>query len=122
MFGGAEAYGDGGLAHVLERMPSYAAGELGYHTRTVSTTEYMSISHTALEYKLDQVSATLPGDTVDAIHYLRGAGDVGEGRLIDFARMYLRLRHPGTGAALRRMAGRDTPLGRALRRVPRRGG
>ena len=118
-FGGAAAYEDGGLAHVLERMPSYAAGELGYHTRTVATAEYMAISHTALEYKLDQVSATLPGDTVDAIHYLRGAGYVGEGRLIDFARMYLRLRHPGTGAALRKIVGRDTALGKALRRLRR---
>lgn len=118
-FGGADAYRDGGLAHVLERMPAYAAGELGYHVRTVSTAQYMSISHTALEYKLDQLSATLPGDTVDAIHYLRGAGNVGEGRLIDFARMYLRLHHPGTGAALRKVAGRDTIIGRAARRLLR---
>jgi rhamnosyltransferase len=118
-FGAEEAYRDGGLAHVLERMPVYAAGELGFHARTVSTTEYMSISHPALEYKLDQLSATLPGDTVDAIHYLRGAGNVGEGRLIDFARMYLRLHHPGTGAALRRVAGRDTAMGRTLRRLRR---
>ncbi|WP_342000945.1 rhamnan synthesis F family protein [Microbacterium sp. LWH7-1.2] len=118
-FGGAAAYEDGGLAHVLERMPSYAAGELGFHTRTAANAEYMAISHTALEYKLDQLSATLPGDTLDAIHYLRGAGNVGEGRLIDFARMYLRLHHPGTGAALRRVVGRDTPLGRGLRRILR---
>ncbi|MFT4135080.1 rhamnan synthesis F family protein [Microbacterium sp.] len=119
-FGGAEAYQDGGLAHVLERLPSYAAGELGFHTRTVATRDHMSISHTALEYKLDQISATLPGYSVDAIHYLRGVGEVGEGRLIDFARMYLRMHRPGTGAALRRIAGRDTVLGRALRRLRRR--
>jgi rhamnosyltransferase len=116
-FGGGEAYEDGGLAHILERMPSYAAGELGFHTRTVATPEYIAVSHTALEYKLDQLSATLPGDTVDAIHYLRGAGNVGEGRLIDFVRMYLRLHHPGTGAALRRILGRDAALGKALRRI-----
>ena len=42
-FGGAEAYQDGGLAHILERMPSYAAGELGYHTRTIANAEYMAI-------------------------------------------------------------------------------
>lgn len=118
-FGGGAAYADGGLAHVLERMPSYAAGELGYHTRTAATAEYMAISHTALEYKLDQLSATLPGDTVEAIHYLRGAGNFGEGRLIDFVRMYFRLHHPGTGAALRRIVGRETLLGTALRRIRR---
>ncbi len=116
-FGGADAYRDGGLAHILERMPSYAAGELGFHTRTASTTEYMAISHTALEYKFDQVASTLPGDTVDAIHYLRGAGHVGQGRLIDFVRMYMRMHHPGTGAALRKLVGRDTAMGRALRRL-----
>jgi lipopolysaccharide biosynthesis protein len=114
-FGGVEAYQDGGLAHILERMPSYAAGELGFHTRTVATAEYMAVSHTALEYKLDQLSATLPGDTVDAIHFLRGAGNVGRGRIVDFARMYIRLHHPGTGAALRRIAGRDTVVGRSVR-------
>lgn len=118
-FGGAEAYRDGGLAHVIERLPSYAAGELGYHTRTVSTAEYMAISHTSLEYKLDQISATLPGDTVDAIHYLRGVGHVGEARLIDVVRMYLRIHRPGTGAALRRVAGRNTTLGRLLRHLRR---
>jgi lipopolysaccharide biosynthesis protein len=113
-FGGADAYADGGLAHILERLPSYAAGESGYHTRTVATAEYMSISHTALEYKLDQLSSTLPGDTVDAIHYLRGVGQVGRGRLIDFARMYIRLHFPGVGAAARRISGRETMLGRVL--------
>ncbi len=121
-FGGADAYRDGGLAHVLERMPVYAAGELGYHVRTVTTADYMSISHTALEYKTDRLSATLPGDIVDAVRHLQAAGDVGEGRLIDFARTYLRLHHPGMAAALRRVVGRDTTLGRVLRRYRGQGG
>jgi rhamnosyltransferase len=114
-FGGAEAYRDGGFAHILERLPSYAAGELGYHTRTVSTTEYMSISHTALEYKMDQLSTTFPSDTVDAINFMRTAGGFGRGGIADFLRAYLRLHRPGTGAALRRVVGRDTWLGRLLR-------
>ncbi|WP_243076980.1 rhamnan synthesis F family protein [Microbacterium sp. SS28] len=118
-FGSEDAYNDGSLAHILERLPSYAAGELGYHTRTVATAEYMAISHTMLDYKLDEISSALPGDTVEAIHYLRGVGHVGRGRLIDFARMYVRLHFPGVGAALRRVVRRRPLLGRVLARSRR---
>ncbi|MEV8266696.1 rhamnan synthesis F family protein [Microbacterium sp. NPDC076911] len=100
-FGGAEAYRDGGLAHVLERVPSYAAGELGYHTRTVCTTEYLSISHTAFDYNLDQMSTTIPGDTVEQIHFLKRAGYVGSGTWRDFVNMYVRL-NPTERSPLRR--------------------
>lgn len=119
-FGGAEAYRDGGLAHVLERMPSYAAGELGYHTRTIATTDYMSVSHTSLEFKLDEVSATLPGDTVDAIQFLRGGGSAHGAGLIDLARVYVAARHPRVGTVVRRTVGRSSRLGRALSRLRRR--
>lgn len=119
-FGGVEQYRDGGLAHVLERMPSYAAGELGYHTRTAATTDYMAISHTALEFKLDEISATLPGDTVDAIHFLRGGGRAGGGRLIDLVRVYVATRHPRVGVVIRRTVGRSSPVGRAVARIRRR--
>src|SRR5690606_35647636 len=77
VFGGAEAYRDGGLAHILERMPSYAAGELGYHTRTVATPEYTSISHTSMQFNFDQMSATIPGDSVERIMFIKRAGYVG---------------------------------------------
>ena len=93
-FGGADAYRDGGLAHILERMPSYAAGELGFHTRTVSSFEYMSISHTALEFKLDEMSYTLPGEAFEKIDFLRHSGYVGTGSARDFLRMYRNLRRP----------------------------
>lgn len=98
-FGGAEAYRDGGLAHILERMPSYAAAELGYHTRTVSTAEYLSISHTSMEFNLDHLSATTTGDSVDRIMFIKQAGYVGSGRPGDFVRMYFGL-HPRVGRLL----------------------
>ena len=98
-FGGAEAYRDGGLAHILERMPSYAAAELGYHTRTVSTAEYLSISHTSMEFNLDHLSATTTGDSVDRIMFVKQAGYVGRGRPADFVRMYFGL-HPRVGRRL----------------------
>lgn len=112
-FGGAEAYRDGGLAHILERMPSYAAGELGFHTRTVSTAEYMSISHTSLEFNLDQMSTTIPGDSVEQILFLKRAGYVGQGRLRDFVRMYFGL-HPRVGRRLGWMIDPSSRFGRVV--------
>lgn len=111
-FGGAEAYRDGGLAHILERMPVYAAGELGYHSRTVMTADQMAVSHTAFEFNFDELSSTIPGATYEQIEFLRLAGSTGNGRLRDFARIYMRLHHPGTGARMRRAMEPDRPLGR----------
>ncbi|XKF89887.1 rhamnan synthesis F family protein [Microbacterium lacus] len=118
-FGGAEAYRDGGLAHVLERLPSYAAAELGYHTRTVSTAEYMAISHTSMEFNFDQMSATIPGDSVDRILFLKRAGYVGQGRLRDFVRMYFGLR-PRLGRKLGWLIDPSSRFGRTVGRLRRR--
>ena len=63
---------DGSLAHVQERIVTYAAAELGYHTRTVATATYAAISHTFLEYKLDQMSSAIEGYPIDQIHMIRG--------------------------------------------------
>ncbi|MBN9213841.1 MAG: hypothetical protein ABS62_03040 [Microbacterium sp. SCN 70-200] len=117
-FGGVEAYQDGGLAHILERMPSYAAGELGYHTRTVSTAEYMSISHTSMEFNLDQMSATTPGDLTDRVLLIKRAGYVGEGRLRDFVRMYFGL-HPRVGRRLGWLIDPHSRFGRVVGRFRR---
>ncbi len=94
-FGGAEAYLDGGLAHILERMPSYAAGERGYHTRTVANLEYLATSYSALSYNLDQMSATTPGASMDQIALLKRMGFWGDGRPYDVMRMFLRMHRPG---------------------------
>lgn len=93
-FGGAEAYLDGGLAHILERMPSYAAGELGFHTRTIATAEYLSTSYSALSYNLDQLSTTMPGTTMDQIQLLKRLGDWNHGSARDFGRMFVTLHLP----------------------------
>jgi rhamnosyltransferase len=99
-FGGLEAYQDGGLAHVLERMPVYAAGELGFHSRTVANRDYLASSYTALDYNLDQFSSTLHDSTMQQIQLLNSAGPVEYGTLTDFARMFARLHRPGSEAAL----------------------
>lgn len=87
-------YGDGGLGHVLERIPAYAAGESGMYARTVSTREYMSVSHTALDFKLDQMAATTPGYLDEQITMLKRAGFWGKAKLADLALLTVRLHHP----------------------------
>ena len=117
-FGGLEAYQDGGLAHILERMPSYAAGELGYHTRTIANADYLAQSYTALDYNLDQMSETIPGATMDQIGLLRILGHMGEGSLGDFAKMYLRRHHPERDEdSFQRIYDRTAPVRGALWRL-----
>lgn len=116
-FGGAEAYQDGGLAHILERMPSYAAGELGFHTRTIVAPDYAAVSFTALDYKLDEMAATLPGYAYEKIDRLRAVGFVGKGSGIDFLRMYMRLNHMGAVHRMRRLMDPARRPGRWIRRV-----
>lgn len=93
-FGGAAAYRDGGLAHVLERMPSYVAGEAGYITRTIANADYLATSYTALDYNLDHFSSTMPDTTMHQIHFLKRLGPLGRGSLEDFALIFARLRRP----------------------------
>ncbi|MCV0333160.1 MULTISPECIES: rhamnan synthesis F family protein [unclassified Microbacterium] len=116
-FGGTEEYKDGGHAHVLERMPSYAAGELGYHTRTIATPTYLARSYTALEYNLDQMSSTLMDTTMQQIERMRAAGDFGDGRLEDFAYMYARMNKPELEPRFRAAFARVAPWRRRLGRL-----
>lgn len=106
-------YGDGTLSHVQERMVSYAAAELGYHTRTVANTGYAAISHTFLEYKLDQMSADVPGYAYDQIHAMRPLVRLVDGGQLSVLR-YLVLRyHPWTSRVLLAVT---KPLRRRARR------
>ena len=123
-FGGAEAYVDGGLAHVLERMPVYAAGELGFHSMTIATPAYLAKSYTAFDYNLDQMSATMPEDTQHQIEFLRRAGYIGWGRFRDFVDMWVRLHRPDSAARIDRLFARSEGvrgrLWRARQRLRRR--
>lgn len=116
-FGGAEAYVDGGLAHVLERMPSYAAGEVGYYTRTIANAEYAAVSHGVLDYDLDQFTSTMPDSTMHQIQFLQRLGPLGAGKLEDFAYVVARRRPQLAGAVQRAFA-----LARRVRRALRRKG
>jgi rhamnosyltransferase len=118
-FGGADQYRDGGLAHILERMPSYAAGEAGFVTRTLLTTDYAEISQPALEFDLDQMTALVPATTEEQFDALRRVGHFGTGRARDFLRMYIRSRWPHAGSIVR---GALAPILTIRRRVLGRGG
>jgi len=93
-------YPDADLARTMERTIAYVAGERGYHCRTILNAEHAAISHTAIEYKLDQLSSTTPGYPIEQIQFLHRAGWTGHGGVVGLARMYLRLNHPGASRAI----------------------
>lgn len=125
---GRRSYGD--LAHLQERLIAYSAGEAGYHARTVLTFEHAQISHTALDFKVDQLFSTTRGWPVEQIRMLHRAGYPGYGGTVALARMYMRLNHPRVVRSLSpvyRLAYRafalSAPARRALARLrDRRGG
>lgn len=89
------------LAHVQERIIAVAAAQAGYYARTVLTAEHASISHTALEYKVDEMFSTTRGYPVEQIRLLHRAGPAGHGGPVALLRMYTRINHPGVAEALR---------------------
>lgn len=117
-FGGPQQYRDGGLAHVLERLPSYAAGERGYVTRTVLRDDYAALSQTALEFDLDQLTALVPAPAEEQHVALMRAGHFGRARVRDFVRILVRVTWPGLGARVR--AARRRRRVRSLVRIPGR--
>jgi rhamnosyltransferase len=101
---------DAPLGPTIERLISNAAGELGFHARTVLNMEHAELSHTALEFKLDQLSSTTPGYPVEQIQFLHRAGPTGHGGAAGLARMYLQLNHPSVARAI-------SPVYQAVRTV-----
>jgi rhamnosyltransferase len=104
------------LDRVIERLVSMAAGERGFHTRTVIDRRHAALSHLALEYKTDQLATTLPGYPVEQIQFLHRAGWTGTGGAVAFIRMYMRMNHPGL---VKRLDPVMHPVGRAARAVLR---
>lgn len=97
------AHLDGSIAHVQERLFSYASSELGYHTKTVATSRYAAISHTSLEYKLDRMSKNIPGYPIDQVHLLDEAGEFIGGGPVGYLKAYLRLSKPTLARRLTRV-------------------
>jgi rhamnosyltransferase len=113
----AGAYDDGSLAHVLERMPVYAAGERGYHARTVANRDYLAASHTALEYNLDQISQTLPENSMHQIQFLKRLGFIESGSLPDFISVFFRMYRPQDEQRALALYGRTARVRSGIRRL-----
>ncbi len=112
----AGQYDDGGLAHVLERMPVYAAGERGFHARTIANRDYFATSYTALDMNLDQMSVTLPDNTMIQIELLKRMGYIERGSLRDFISVFTRMYRPDLEAPALRWHDRIAQVRRGLRR------
>ncbi|MDQ1137600.1 lipopolysaccharide biosynthesis protein [Microbacterium sp. SORGH_AS 1204] len=90
-----ERWGTGpDVSAVHSRLHAYVAGDRGYYTRTVATSEHAGLSHGSLEYIGDHMAMTSYGYPAGYTALLHRAGPVGSGRAVDFARMWLRYRHP----------------------------
>lgn len=109
-FAPSNEFPDVALGLTIERLVANAAGERGYHSRTVLNAEHAELSHTSLEFKLDQLSSTTPGYPVEQIQFLHRAGPTGHGGAIGLGRMYLQLNHPTVARAI-------SPVYMAARRV-----
>lgn len=90
----ARANGGRDLARVQERAVSYVAAGEGYYTQTVLTREHAAISHTALDYKVDQLFSTTDGYPVEQILLMQRAGRLSGRGVFGLSRMYLNLHHP----------------------------
>ncbi|WP_374977435.1 rhamnan synthesis F family protein [Microbacterium trichothecenolyticum] len=78
------------LGEAQEALLLHAAGELGYHARTVATPRYAAVSHAAAQYMVDQLASTTDGAPLDRVRLLRRLGPVRGGGALDFFRMHLR--------------------------------
>ncbi|RLK47758.1 lipopolysaccharide biosynthesis protein [Microbacterium telephonicum] len=96
---GAGRYGD--LAKLQERVVVSFAASRGFHVRTVLTAEHAAISHTALDYKTDELFSTTRGYPVEQIQLMQRAGAAGHGGPVALMRMYVNLNHPHLSAVLR---------------------
>ena len=65
-----QPYGDGSIAHVIERLFTYSSLGAGMPVYTVQSTELASINYPFLEFKLQNLSQGLPGTAMDQRAYL----------------------------------------------------
>lgn len=108
---------DSATSAVHSRLHAYVAGERGYYTRTAATSEHAGLSHGSLEYIGDHMAMTSYGYPAGYTSLLHRAGPVGSGRGVDFARMWLRYRHPDWW----RVVSRFGRVVRTARRIVHRG-
>lgn len=105
------------MQRLLERLVSAAAGERGLHVRTVVDAEHASLTHLAMEYKIDQLAVNLPGYPIEQIQFLHRAGWMGSAGAVAFFRMYMKTNH---NKIVQRLDPVMHPFGQGARAVLRR--
>ncbi|GAA1885969.1 rhamnan synthesis F family protein [Lapillicoccus jejuensis] len=92
-------WGDGGLAHVIERLYAYSAAEAGFHTRMVLNHDWAEINYAFLEYKLQLVASRLPARPLEQMNYLTNVTT--EGPLLLHLKNEVDRRYPRLGRGAR---------------------
>jgi len=111
-------YRDGSLTHVLERLLAYAVLDAGFHVRSVINQDWASVNYPFLEYKLEQVSAYLPGQTEEQLRYLeslRGTSHTAPAGALSQVSRRLEARFPALEAGVRRGLTRAGAIKRRMR-------
>ncbi|WP_295011524.1 rhamnan synthesis F family protein [uncultured Microbacterium sp.] len=93
-----QPYGDGSLAHVLERLFTYSSLGAGMPVYTVQSTELASINYPFLEYKLQNFSQGLPGTVMQQRAHLDRLE--APPSLLRFTKSIVRTRFPGVARIL----------------------
>lgn len=83
-----------GLARAQERIIAHVAAGSGFYTQTVLTPAHAAISHTAIDYKVDQLFSTTTGYPADVIPLIQRAGRMSGRGIFGLSRMYLTLNRP----------------------------
>ena len=93
-------YKDGSLAHVIERLLSYAVLSRGYYVRPVMTPKWAGVYYGYLEYKLAATSSMMPAFAIDQVPFLKARmGAVPN--LLGAVKTNIMVRTPGLGNALK---------------------
>ena len=93
-------YKDGSLAHVIERLLSYAVLSRGYYVRPVMTPKWAGVYYGYLEYKLAATSSMMPAFAIDQVPFLMARmGTVPN--LLGAVKTNIMVRTPGLGNALK---------------------
>ena len=94
-------YGDGSLAHVVERLFGYSALSEKFMVHTVMNMTNAAINYGFLEYKLTQLSALLPGNVTEQRRHLESI--TGLPNVLIALKQSVALRHPRASAMFRPM-------------------
>ena len=97
------AYADGLLGHVVERLWAYTAMDAGFTARSAMTTRWAAVNYAFLEYKLDRVAAMLAGYTEEQVAVINtlASNNSMDGNLLYHLKRVMDIGFPRLGRVLR---------------------